>query len=64
MKTPLFKRPLTPVILIALNILTVTIARAVLGSTFWFPDILRQPAQAAFALFARPQSAIVPLITG
>jgi hypothetical protein len=44
---------------LVLEIITVTIPVIILGSKFNFPDILRQPAENAFALFKQNENYIV-----
>jgi hypothetical protein len=50
----------TLAILLLLEVLSVLIPFFILGSVFEFPDILRQPAAKAFALFHQNQAVIVP----
>ncbi len=49
------------ILLLVAEMLTVTAAALLLGKYFDFPDVLRQPADAAFARFAQNRSLIVPL---
>jgi hypothetical protein len=48
----------TAIVLIA-EIITVTVPVSILGSKFNFPEILRQPASNAFALFKQNEKFII-----